>query len=129
MKTIKYVLFIGLICLFSSCESYTFLNYEDPVKQVYVQSDYYDYITGTSVVYINHKPYYQYYNHKHKYWYRKPVPYHNQGHIKHKPHHRPSYSRPSPKPIYDKPHHKPRVNPVPNNNRRTYQNNMQYRRR
>lgn len=127
MKTIRYFLFIGLMFLFSSCGSYTFLSYEDPVKQVYVQSDYYDYVTGTSVVYINHKPYYQYYDSRHKHWYRKPVPYHNHRHIKHKPHHRPSQSRPAPKPVYSHPHSKPNIRPTypPNHNH----NNNQYRRR
>jgi hypothetical protein len=86
MKIVKSILICLFLCIFTSCITSDYV-YDAPIKYTYITTNYYDYNTGISVVYINNMPYYQYYDVKYKYWYRKPVPKRNYHRIayKHKP--------------------------------------------
>ena len=104
-----------MLFTFTSCVTTSSFINDDPVQKVYVSTSYYDYNNGISIVYINKTPYYQYYDIKGKYWYRKPVPYYRHHYIKQ----RPNYHKPKPNyQNHNRPTNKPRPN-YQNHNRPT----------
>jgi hypothetical protein len=122
MKKYVFILIICLIML-TGCGTSSFVyHYNDPVQHSYVSTNYYDYSTGVSIVYINSIPYYQYYNSYKKYWYRKPVPRNKYVYIKRKPHiNNHSFNHPHKYKDYNKRHNGNNINN--RNNRNNYKNN------